>query len=228
VVRVWDLESGEVHVLDSGKDRGMDWWFEFVSDGRILATEAGGGVRLWNVEEGTSEMLHPGADHLTRGPRQSSVCTGQAERLEDWLCHDLATGATRTVDLSSHAGAEPGEFALDPSGEWYLSGDSLGVVRVGPISGGPPHLLLGQESPITDLEVSPDGRRVAAGSLDGTVRIWPMPESERQPFHLLPHAELLDHLHALTNLRVVPDEESSTGYRVDVEPFPGWETVPTW
>jgi len=32
----------------------------------------------------------------------------------------------------------------------------------------------------------------------------------------------------LTNLRVVPDEESSTGFRLHHAPFPGWETLPTW
>ena len=30
------------------------------------------------------------------------------------------------------------------------------------------------------------------------------------------------------NLRDVRDEESSTGWKLEVGPFPGWETVPTW
>lgn len=32
----------------------------------------------------------------------------------------------------------------------------------------------------------------------------------------------------LTNLRVIEDETSSTGYRLDIGPFPGWEKVPVW
>lgn len=32
----------------------------------------------------------------------------------------------------------------------------------------------------------------------------------------------------LTNLHVVRDEESSTGWKLTVGPFPGSETVPTW
>ena len=31
-----------------------------------------------------------------------------------------------------------------------------------------------------------------------------------------------------TSLRVVEDPGSATGYRVDIGPFPGWATVPTW
>jgi hypothetical protein len=53
-----------------------------------------------------------------------------------------------------------------------------------------------------------------------------MPEG--RPFHTLPREELILRLHALTNLRVVPDETASTGYRVDTAPFPGWQTRPTW
>jgi hypothetical protein len=43
---------------------------------------------------------------------------------------------------------------------------------------------------------------------------------------------LRDHLIAklktLTTLRVVRDEESSTGWKLEVGPFPGWAEVPEW
>ena len=51
---------------------------------------------------------------------------------------------------------------------------------------------------------------------------------DQRPFHTIPYEEFLERLRALTNLRVVPDEESSTGYGIDIGPFPGWETVPEW
>ena len=82
------------------------------------------------------------------------------------------------------------------------------------------------EGPVIDLAISPDGLWIASAGRDGRVRLWPMPEG--RPFHTLPYDELLDKLHALTNLRAVDDEESSTGYRLEPGPFPGWETVPTW
>ena len=44
----------------------------------------------------------------------------------------------------------------------------------------------------------------------------------------LPHDELMAKLRALTNLQVVEDEASSTGYGLEVGPFPGWKEVPTW
>ena len=39
---------------------------------------------------------------------------------------------------------------------------------------------------------------------------------------------ILERIRDLTNLRVVPDDASDTGYRVEVGPCPGWATLPKW
>ena len=61
-----------------------------------------------------------------------------------------------------------------------------------------------------------------------TIRLWPMPDLSKPPLHTLPRGELIAKLKTLTNLRVVRDEESSTGWKVEVGPFPGWAEVPEW
>ena len=48
------------------------------------------------------------------------------------------------------------------------------------------------------------------------------------PLNTLPHDELMTKLKSLTNLRVVRDQDSATGWTLTHEPFPGWETVPVW
>ena len=40
--------------------------------------------------------------------------------------------------------------------------------------------------------------------------------------------ELLATLHSLTNIRVIEDPESSTGWKMELGPFPGWQEVPVW
>jgi hypothetical protein len=55
-----------------------------------------------------------------------------------------------------------------------------------------------------------------------------MPDLSQPPFHTLPYAALVAKLDSLTNLRVVEDAASATGYRLDIGPFPGWKDVPTW
>jgi hypothetical protein len=49
-----------------------------------------------------------------------------------------------------------------------------------------------------------------------------------RPLRTLPYDDLLARLRSFTNLRVVRDEASGTGYRVEVGPFPGWAVLPEW
>jgi hypothetical protein len=55
-----------------------------------------------------------------------------------------------------------------------------------------------------------------------------MPDLDTPPLHTLPHDELIAKLKSLTNLRAVRDPESSTGWTIEVGPFPGWQEVPEW
>jgi WD40 repeat protein len=116
---------------------------------------------------------------------------------------------------------------MDAEGTIAVTGDKDGIIRVGPITGEEPHLLLGAKHEIWDLAVDPQGRWIA--SVSGTeVRLWPMPDLSKPPLHTLPREELIAKLKTLTNLRVVRDPKSSTGWKLTHDPFPGWETVPTW
>ena len=72
------------------------------------------------------------------------------------------------------------------------------------------------------------GCRIASCSRDTTIRLWPISDLSKPPLHALPHAMLIARLKTLTNLRVVRDEKSATGWKVFHDPFPGWETVPSW
>jgi hypothetical protein len=102
-----------------------------------------------------------------------------------------------------------------------------GTIQVGALAGGRPHLLFGHAGWGISITEGPEW--IASGNQeDETVRIWPKPDISKTPFHLLPYEELLAKLRALTNIRVVRDEESPTGYRTEIGEFPGWEEVPSW
>jgi WD40 repeat protein len=138
---------------------------------------------------------------------------------------DLATGATR--EITKH-GNRLNQCAVDASGSVLATADQDGVIRVGPLSGGEPHLMIGHEQAVFGVAISPDGRWLVSTGGDGTIRLWPMPDLDKPPLHTLPREELIAKLHSLTNLRVVRDAESSTGWKVEVGPFPGWAEVPNW
>jgi WD40 repeat protein len=137
--------------------------------------------------------------------------------------HDLTTGQSRNLDLPGK-----GWLTLSADGAIWASGEADGSIWVGQTDGGQPHLLLGHEGFVWRTLISPDHRWIASSGDDETLRLWPMPDLSKPPLHTLPHDELIAKLKTLTNLRAVRDEASSTGWKIEVGPFPGWETVPSW
>jgi WD40 repeat protein len=141
------------------------------------------------------------------------------------LFYDLETGVSRR--LASH-GADVYDATISPDGTVVATGDRSGAIRVGLSTGEAPHLLLRHENQVTPLDIDPLGRWVASGGVDNTIRLWPMPDLSKPPLHTLPREELVAKLKTLTNVRVARDPDSSTGWTLTHDAFPGWETVPTW
>ncbi len=202
---------------------------------RAVTWDATGELRLWDLAAGGSRALRPCRRRFSEMPALPRATTdsrtivgleptwgpGETSSLR---VLDLATGETR--ELASHGNALRA-FALDPGGRVLVTAGVDGVVRVGPLSGGEPHLLVGHRGPM-DVAVSPDGRRSASGGIGGTTRLWLVPDLSRPPLRTVPHAERLAKLRSLTNLRAAPDPGSDSGWKVGVNPFPGWATVPEW
>ena len=234
----WDLASGErrvysvAHLTDASW---VGWGLAFAPDGRLYAAGQGGVRRLSLPSDAggivSSETIHAagmaGLD-LDRDGRQLLVSATRTKGLmdpsEDLLLFDLAAHSSRRI--TTH-GARLSACRLSPSGRVIVTGDHDGIVRVGPVTGEEPHLLLGHKGTVLAIAISPDERWIAS-STDESISIWPMPDVTKPPLHTLPHAELLTKLDALTNLRVVRDPSSPTGWTLEVGPFPGWKDVPTW
>jgi WD40 repeat protein len=241
VLRVWDLPSGQGTTYSLAHLTDESWWgydkLRFASDGSILAAGAGAGgvVRLGlpNDEDGTvtSETLHPargsGFD-LSADGRTMLVWASPApgpERFEELLVIDLIEHTTRRIETH---GDSIWSAAIGALGRVIVTGDIDGTVRVGPISGEEPHLLLGGHTGVVwSVAISPDGRWIASVG-DEAIQLWPVPDLTKPPLHTLPRGELMAKLNGLTNLRVVRDPSASTGWKIEVGPFPGWQDEPRW
>jgi len=229
IVRVWDMESEEVDILDAGDGKQIKV-LEFADEGDLWVA-SGRMIRRWNLAGGKPRILEEidlsspefVSDELTElDPDGRQVLLwGEFPRL--WI-QDLDTYDSR--ELSSHGSITWCEF--DATGEIVLSTETLGGIRIGPVTGEEPHLLLGHEGRATPRAVSPDGKWIASIGVDLTIRLWPMPDLSQPPLHTLPYEALLAKLRSLTNLRVVEDPESLSGWKLEVGPFPGWQEVPSW
>ena len=235
-LRIWDLETGEVRVFDEPKDpEGHEGYFalnlSFV-DETTLYTAGANGLLRWDVEAGTFEVVQK----ASRGGFLGMCMTADRRRMltyehgpiwartrEPAQLRDLKTGSVRALEIPGS-----GRLGLSPDGTAWVSGEPDGSIQVGRTDGGPVHLLAGHVGPVEGIAISPDNRWIASSGEDKTLRLWPMPDLDKPPLQTLPHDELIAKLHALTNLRVVRHAESSTGWKLEVGPFPGWETVPEW
>ena len=238
VLRVFDLQSGRSHSFSLAQlITDPSWWgfwtLRFAPDGSLYAGGQGGIRHLVLREEEngtiTSETVYAAGNaqlDLSPDGRQLLLMASRAllpEAWEELLVFDVATRTSRRI--TTH-GQRLRSAAFAPTGDVIVTGDADGTVRVGPATGEEPHLLLGHGGPVQAVAASADGRWIASVSED--VRLWPMPDLAKPPLHTLPHAELTRKLDSLTNLRLVADPSSPTGWKLDVGPFAGWKDAPRW
>jgi WD40 repeat protein/predicted Ser/Thr protein kinase len=229
VVRVFNLDDRSVRVFGPlpGTKEGLAGSVRslaFAGANRLVALVEGAGLVLVDLQSGALRLLADGPNRRYRlGPDGvSGVGLQSSPDGSGTSVVRFGLDGGPVAVLTSYE--NPTEIALDPSGTALATGGDDGVVRVGRLAGGEPHVLFGHRHSISSLMFSPDGRWLAAAS-GNSIRIWRVPDVSRTPLHKLPLVELLTRLRALTNLRAVEDG-SAIGYALKPGPFPGWAMPP--
>ncbi|UCF38521.1 MAG: hypothetical protein JSU96_06685, partial [Acidobacteriota bacterium] len=242
-LRVWDVETGAVRVFpvpepdppeDPGsKPTGFEGGIQtLLFDGETVLYSAGdGGIRCWDVETGSHTLLWKIRETVSllhkKGDSVLALSKGSG-RGGPFKIHrvNLATNESVAVlDDFAVTGTIHGTYASEAV---IAAAAPNGLILVGRPDGSPPHLLAGHIGPAQCVAISPDLKWVASTGEDNTLRLWPMPDLSKPPLHTLPQHQLVAKLKSLTNLRTVPDPETENGWKIELEPFPGWKSVPTW
>jgi WD40 repeat protein len=218
--------------LGPAEDAGEDWdgaimSLDFLPDGDLLSC-GGAGIRRWDLEHGSSEVLYEGPCIILEplpGGRRSVFATRRQDGRGRLFILDLETHEVR---LRQGWEDSPQALALSADGAFVATGHNSGTVLVGRVEDGIPYRLYGHDSAVFNLAFSPDGRTIASSERDGVTRVRSVPDMSKPPLNGLPLGELLAKLDTHTNIRMVRDEDSSTGWTQEVGPFPGWAEVPEW
>ncbi|MGZ9223046.1 MAG: nSTAND1 domain-containing NTPase, partial [Anaerolineales bacterium] len=177
-VRIWDVSNGDlIRVLEghSAEVGGV----AFSPDGKLLLTSSEDGTLItWDVE--TGEQLQNIPDFtvfkVSFSPDGTRVAAATFNGLQVWM---YAPGEPLTLEESQAMLTIPDGSA----GIFSPDGKQLAALSLSTASGNAVKLwdattsqelltLMGHTDWIAGLAFSPDGKRLASTSLDGTVRIW--------------------------------------------------------
>jgi WD40 repeat protein len=137
----------------------------------------GGEVRLWDLESGGLTILPQpaGTDSVSFSHNGELLVAGSPSGLRVWKM------ATREQVISTVGPGGPGNTAFSPDDKHFAVSDDFekGVRIIDVTTGQESRSVFGHSTGGSSVAYSPDGKLFAAGSKDGSVRVWDVANREQ-------------------------------------------------
>jgi WD40 repeat protein len=171
-IKLWQLATGAVIHTLAEHPKGV-FALAVSPDGRLLASGSWDDtIKLWNLENGT--LLHNLVKHkasvrsLAIAPDSQTLISGSFDRtIELWQIPDGVP--TQTISARDPIAA----IALSADGKFLASTGDDGKIELWSLpSGRALGRCVGNQHCIGSLAISPDGRTIGAGTVNGYVILW--------------------------------------------------------
>ncbi len=177
----WDADTGKRRLLLDGQAPPITT-LAFSPDGGTLASASymKGDVWLWDTKTGQPALIIPQAvescsiEAMAFHPKDNLIVVGGI----DWMATGGSDGAVAVWDLKERCqtalfGRGTAAMAFNPAGDRLATASLLRTVQVWSMPAGEQiGELQGHTEAVTCVAWSPDGRWIATGSDDHTLRLW--------------------------------------------------------
>jgi len=170
LVRVWDSETGKEKQTINKVDSRQIGNVQFSLDGKRILTcgRFGKGVQIWDAKTGKRILEKSGPDCAALSPDGKLIAMGALSKIR--VC-DSKTGEEVLVIKASGSKECVG---FSPDGKWIVAGYGRHIGVWDAETGGKHKFYGSHTDEISDVEFSPDGKRIASSSDDGAkpIKVW--------------------------------------------------------